>query len=86
MVWLGKVAVDEDVSFKWGSLMGEREIVRSSYGGTRPGEDFANLARAYLDGKLHLDSMITARIELDEINAGFDALRAGAAVRTVIVF
>ena len=86
VVWLGKVDVDANVSFKWGSMIGERHIVRSSYGGTRPQEDFPKLARAYLDGQLLLDEMITRTISLDEINDGFDALRAGQAVRTVIEF
>jgi len=86
VVWLGKVDVQKEVSFKWGTLMGERQIVRSSYGGTRPQEDFPSLATAYLDGRLKLDEMITGRISLDEINDGFDALRAGEAIRTVITF
>ena len=66
--------------------MGERQIVRCSYGATRPQEDFPALARAYLDGRLLLDELITDRIALDDINVGFDALRAGSAVRTVIEF
>jgi len=33
-----------------------------------------------------LDEMITARIGLDEINDGFDLLRRGDAIRTVIMF
>ncbi len=86
VVWLGKVNVKEEVSFRWGSLMGERRIVRSSYGGARPQEDFPNLARAYLEGKLKLDELITQRIELEDINDGFAALKQGKAIRTVIEF
>ena len=84
VVWLGKVNVNEEVSFRWGTLMGERRIVRSSYGGARPQEDFPKLARAYLRGELKLDELITQRITLDEINDGFDALRRGEAIRTII--
>ncbi len=86
VVWLGKVNVDQDVSFKWGTLMGERKIVRSSYGGARPAQDFPAMANAYLDGELMLDEMITGRISLDDINHGFDLLRRGDAIRTVIMF
>jgi len=78
--------VDQDVSFKWSTLMGERKIVRSSYGGARPAQDFPAMARAYLDGDLKLDDMITGRITLDEINDGFDLLHASKAIRTVIMF
>lgn len=44
IVILGKVNVDRRVSFRFGSLMGERRITRSSYGGTRPRRDFSWIA------------------------------------------
>lgn len=86
IVWLGKIDVEKDVAFRWGSLMGEKRIRRSSYGGARPHRDFPMLARAYLDGRLKLDELISRRIGLDEINDGFDALRRGETIRSVILF
>ena len=86
VVWLGKIGADDDVSFRWGSLMREKRIVRSSYGGADPARDFPMLAQAYLDGRLKLDEMITARIGLDDINEGFAALKRGEAVRSVVIF
>jgi S-(hydroxymethyl)glutathione dehydrogenase / alcohol dehydrogenase len=86
IVWLGKVDVDAEVAFRWGALMGEKKIVRSSYGGARPQRDFPLLAAAYLDGRLHLDELISRRISLAEINDGFAALRRGDVVRAVVVF
>jgi S-(hydroxymethyl)glutathione dehydrogenase/alcohol dehydrogenase len=86
VIWLGKIDVTNDVSFRWGSLMGERRLRRSSYGGARPLRDFPMLARAYLDGRLKLDELITARIPLEDINKGFADLRAGRSIRTVIEF
>ena len=86
VIWLGKIDVANDVSFRWGSLMGEKRFRRSSYGGARPQRDFPMLAAAYLDGRLKLDELITARIPLDHINRGFDDLGAGRSIRTVIQF
>jgi S-(hydroxymethyl)glutathione dehydrogenase / alcohol dehydrogenase len=86
LVWLGKINVDRDVAFRWGALMGEKRIVRSSYGGARPRRDFPWLARLYLSGKLRLDELITRRIRLEEINEGFAAMTRGEIVRAVIVF
>jgi S-(hydroxymethyl)glutathione dehydrogenase/alcohol dehydrogenase len=86
VIWLGKVDVENEVAFRWGSLMGEKRIRRSSYGGARPERDFPLLARAYLDGRLYLDELITRRIALDEINDGFTALKAGEAIRSVVMF
>jgi S-(hydroxymethyl)glutathione dehydrogenase/alcohol dehydrogenase len=86
VVWLGKVGVDEEVAFRWGALMQEKRITRSSYGGARPREDFPALSRAYLDGSLDLDGLVTARIRLEGINEGFAALKRGEAIRSVVVF
>jgi len=44
------------------------------------------LARAYLDGRLMLDELITDRIRLARINEGFVALKSGRAIRSVITF
>jgi S-(hydroxymethyl)glutathione dehydrogenase/alcohol dehydrogenase len=52
----------------------------------KPPKDFPFLARLYLKGKLKLDELITRRIALEQINEGFDDLRMGRAIRTVIVF
>jgi S-(hydroxymethyl)glutathione dehydrogenase/alcohol dehydrogenase len=86
VIWLGKTDVTSEVAFRWGALMGEKRIRRSSYGGARPARDFPLLARAYLDGKLFLDELITRHIKLDEINDGFAALKAGEAIRSVVMF
>ena len=86
VVWLGKVAVNDEVTFRWGSLMQEKRITRSSYGGANPARDFPMLARAYQDGKLKLDEMISARIGLEDINEGFAALKRGETVRSVVMF
>jgi S-(hydroxymethyl)glutathione dehydrogenase/alcohol dehydrogenase len=40
VVWLGKINVNAEVAFRWGSLMGEKRIVRSSYGDALPQRDF----------------------------------------------
>ena len=86
VIWLGKTDVDQQVAFRWGSLMQEKRIRRSSYGDARPKRDFPYLCRAYLDGKLDLDGLISQRIGLDQINQGFAALKAGETIRSVIVF
>lgn len=81
---LGKVSVDKKVALRFGSMMGERRIIRSSYGGARPRRDFPWLARLYLDGRLKLDELITQRLSLERIDEGFDAMRAHRTLRTVL--
>ena len=86
VVWLGKINVNEEVAFRWGSLMGEKRIVRSSYGDALPKRDFPWLVDEYLAGRLMLDEMITARIGLEDINDGFTMLARGEGIRTVVEF
>jgi len=64
--------------------MGEKRIVRSSYGGAVPRRDFPWIAREYLEGRVKLDPLITRRIALHEINDGFAALARGEGIRTVV--
>jgi len=86
VIWLGKIDVGKDVLFRWGSLMQEKRIRRVSYGNARPRRDFPLLARAYLDGSLMLDELISRRITLEGINDGFGALKRGEAIRSVVMF
>ncbi|MBI4012674.1 MAG: Zn-dependent alcohol dehydrogenase [Candidatus Rokubacteria bacterium] len=85
VVILGKTAVEARLSLRFGSLMGEKRIVRSSYGGARPRVDFPRIARAYLDGRVRLDELITRRLPLSEINEGFEGMERGEVTRAVLV-
>ena len=84
LVILGKTEVNRQVSLRFGSLMGDKRIVRSSYGGARPQRDFPWLANAYLKGDLKLDELISLRLPLEQINAGFEAMAQGDVVRAVV--
>jgi S-(hydroxymethyl)glutathione dehydrogenase/alcohol dehydrogenase len=40
----------------------------------------------YLDGRLHLDEMISSRIPLADVNVAFERMRRGEVARQVIVY
>jgi S-(hydroxymethyl)glutathione dehydrogenase/alcohol dehydrogenase len=84
-VILGKVAPSSDVSFRFGSLMGEKTIRRSALGGALGHDDIPALARSYLDGRLLLDPLITERLPLARINEGIAKLAARSTVRAVVL-
>ncbi|MGH8758297.1 MAG: Zn-dependent alcohol dehydrogenase [Burkholderiales bacterium] len=86
VVILGKTEANRKIGVRFGSLVGEKRIVRSSYGGARPRTDFPWMAQLYLNGKLKLDELITSRLALDQINDGFDAMRRGTGLRCVVTF
>lgn len=53
-------------------------------GATNIRRDIPVYANMYLQGRLNLDDMISAEINIAEINEAFDRLKAGKAIRTVI--
>lgn len=63
----------------------DRAIRGSWYGGVVPERDFPLLVDLYSTGELRMDAIVQ-RIALDDINAAFDAIRRGDAVRSVIVY
>ncbi len=64
----------------------EKRVLGSMMGSNRFRIDMPRYVDFYLDGRLQLDEMISARIGLDGVNDALDKLRAGEAARQVIVF
>ncbi|MGQ7819294.1 Zn-dependent alcohol dehydrogenase [Metapseudomonas furukawaii] len=68
------------------ALLHERRIQGSFMGSNRFPVDLPNLVDFYMQGRLKLDEMISQRIQLEQINEGFDELRRGELARSVILF
>jgi S-(hydroxymethyl)mycothiol dehydrogenase len=54
-------------------------------GDALPSNDFPLLAQLYLQGKLDLDSMVTQRIGLDQVEEAFELMEHGNVIRSVII-
>jgi Zn-dependent alcohol dehydrogenase len=68
------------------SLVTEERTLKGSYlGSCVPERDIPKFVRAYQDGRLPVQELLTHRITIDEINLGFDRLAAGAAVRQAVI-
>ena len=67
-------------------LRNQKSLVASYYGSASPYETFGKLVDFYLKGTLDVESLITRRYELEQINEGFDALARGEDGRGVIAF
>ena len=51
-----------------------------------PSEDFPEMARWALDGRLDLDGMVSREVGLDDLEEAFRAMLAGEVIRSVVVF
>ncbi len=69
------------------SMVVEERTMKGSYlGSCVPGRDIPHYIELFRQGKLPVDALISSKIALDDINAGFDALADGQVVRQIITF
>ncbi len=83
---IGMVPFGTKVELHAADFLRERRIQGSSMGSNRFRVDMPRLVDFYLQGKLHLDSLLSGRIALSQINEGFEAMKKGGIARNVIVF
>ena len=58
----------------------------TAFGGARGRTDVPKIVDWYMDGKINVDDLITHTMPLDEINNGFDLMRAGESIRSVVTY
>ena len=69
------------------SLVAEERTLKGSYmGSCVPSRDIPRFIAMYKAGILPVEKLLSATLEFDKINDGFDRLASGEAVRQVIVF
>jgi len=86
-VLVGIVPITQLVSISAADLtLQEKHITGSYMGSNRFRFDMPKYVDFYLDGRLRLDEMISARIPLADVNQAFERMRKGEAARQVIVF
>ncbi|MFN0093019.1 MAG: Zn-dependent alcohol dehydrogenase [Acidimicrobiales bacterium] len=85
-VVIGMIPVGQKVEIHGPELLSEKRLMGSSMGSNRFRVDMPRYIEFYLQGRLKLDEMVSARITLDEINEGFEAMKGGGVNRSVIVF
>ncbi len=69
------------------NLVAEERTLKGSYIGTCvPLRDIPRYVALFQQGKLPVDQLLTGRLKLDDINAGFDRLHNGEAIRQVVTF
>ena len=64
---------------------GMGQIIKATQGGkTNPAEDIPRYVRMHKEGLLDIESFITHRFKLDQVNEAFDLLKSGNAGRIII--
>lgn len=86
-VTIGLPPPDAALSVPLVQMVAEERTVKGSYiGSCVPVRDIPRYISLYRQGKLPVDRLLSDRIKLDDINAGFERLRTSDVVRQVVVF
>ena len=83
---IGMIPPGQMVELHGVDFLAEKKIQGSMMGSNRFRIDMPRFVDFYLQGKLHLDDMISNRIALSDINEGMAALETGEIARSVIMF
>jgi S-(hydroxymethyl)glutathione dehydrogenase/alcohol dehydrogenase len=83
---IGMIPPGDMVSLHGVDFLFEKKIQGSFMGSNRFRVDMPRFVDLYLQGKLHLDDMISSHIKLEDINDAMKALETGEIARNVIMF
>jgi S-(hydroxymethyl)glutathione dehydrogenase/alcohol dehydrogenase len=83
---IGVAGSGEEISTRPFQLVTGREWKGSAFGGARGRTDVPKLVDWYMEGKINIDDMITHTLPLDRINEGFDLMKRGESIRTVVLY
>ena len=83
---IGMIPVGTMVEIHGPEFLGEKKLQGSNMGSNRFRVDMPRFIDFYLQGKLHLDKMISGRIRLEQVNEALEQLKTGEVARNVIMF
>jgi S-(hydroxymethyl)glutathione dehydrogenase/alcohol dehydrogenase len=85
-VIIGVAAAGQEISTRPFQLVTGRVWKGSAFGGARGRTDVPKIVDWYMEGKINIDDLITHRLPLERINEGFDLMKRGESIRTVVLY
>ncbi len=83
---IGVAAAGQEISTRPFQLVTGRVWKGTAFGGARGRRDVPKIVDWYMDGKIDIDSLITHKMPLDQINHGFDLMHEGKSIRSVVEY
>jgi len=83
---IGVAPAGAEISTRPFQLVTGRKWEGSAFGGARGRTDVPKIVDWYMDGKLRIDELITHKLRLEQINEGFELMRRGESIRSVVEF
>ena len=83
---IGVAAAGQEISTRPFQLVTGRVWKGTAFGGARGRTDVPRIVDWYMEGKLNIDDLITHHLSLEHINEGFDLMKRGESIRSVVEF
>ncbi|MGZ5215867.1 MAG: S-(hydroxymethyl)glutathione dehydrogenase/class III alcohol dehydrogenase [Caldimonas sp.] len=83
---IGVAPAGAEISTRPFQLVTGRKWLGTAFGGARGRTDLPKIVDWYMDGKIAIDDLITHRLRLEEINCGFELMKRGESIRSVVVY
>jgi len=83
---IGVAGAGQEISTRPFQLVTGRVWKGTAFGGARGRTDVPKIVDWYMAGKIEIDPLITSLLTLDEINKGFEMMREGKGIRSVVVY
>jgi S-(hydroxymethyl)glutathione dehydrogenase/alcohol dehydrogenase len=83
---IGVAAAGQEISTRPFQLVTGRVWKGTAFGGARGRTDVPRIVDWYMEGKLNIDDLITHHLSLERINQGFDLMKRGESIRSVVEF
>jgi S-(hydroxymethyl)glutathione dehydrogenase / alcohol dehydrogenase len=85
-VIIGVAEAGKEIATRPFQLVTGRVWKGSAFGGARGRTDVPKIVDWYMENKINIDDLITHRLPLEDINKGFELMRAGESIRSVVVY
>ena len=83
---IGVAPAGAEIATRPFQLVTGRQWKGSAFGGARGRTDVPKIVDWYMNGKIAIDELITHRLALEDINRGFDLMKRGESIRSVVVY
>jgi len=79
-------AAGEEISTLPFQLVTGREWKGSAFGGARGRTDVPKIVNWYVESKINIDELIRHTLPLERIKDGFDLMKQGESIRSVVLY
>jgi S-(hydroxymethyl)glutathione dehydrogenase/alcohol dehydrogenase len=83
---IGVAGAGQEIKTRPFQLVTGRVWQGTAFGGAKGRRDVPKIVDWYMEKKINIDDLITHQLKLEDINQGFELMRAGKSIRSVVVF